>query len=156
KAGYTKTLFIQPVKDIYLHSAIGNEIAANGNIKYLYILASIALFILLIACINFMNLSTAKSQKRAREVGVRKVMGASKASLIKQFLGESLIMCIISLILALLIAWMLLPLFNSVTDKQLHFFDDRQYLYVVIGLTLITGLCAGIYPAFYLSAFKPA
>ena len=77
-AGFSKTLFIQPVKDIYLHSAIGNEIGANGNITYLYILGSIAAFILLIACINFMNLSTARSQKRAKEVGVRKVMGAEK------------------------------------------------------------------------------
>jgi putative ABC transport system permease protein len=155
KAGYSKTLFIQPVKDIYLKSSIGNEIAANGNIKYLYILGSIAAFVLLIACINFMNLSTAKSQKRAREVGVRKVMGAGKSSLIKQFLGESLIMCIISLAFGLAIAWFLLPLFNSLTQKHLQLFSDPQYLLIVIALTFVTGLLAGLYPAFYLSAFKP-
>ena len=92
--GVSKTLFIQPVKDIYLHSDIGNEISANGNIKYSYILGSIAAFILFIACINFMNLSTARSAKRAKEVGVRKVMGAEKQALIRQFLGESFIMCL--------------------------------------------------------------
>jgi len=155
KAGYSKTLFIQPMKDIYLHSSIGNEISANGNIKYLYILASIAIFILFIACINFMNLSTAKSEKRAREVGVRKVMGAVKSSLIKQFLGESLIMCFISLMLALLLAWFFLPLFNTITQKDLHFFNEPKYIFLVAGLTIITGLLAGLYPAFYLSAFKP-
>lgn len=155
KAGYTKTLFLQPLKDIYLHSSIGNEIAANGNIKYLYILSSIAIFILLIACINFMNLSTAKSEKRAREVGVRKVMGAAKSSLIKQFLGESLIMCLISLMLAIILASIFLPLFNRLTQKDLQLFSDPQYLYVVVALSVITGLLAGLYPAFYLSAFKP-
>jgi putative ABC transport system permease protein len=156
KAGYSKTLFLQPLKDIYLHSSIGNEIAANGNIKYLYILSSIAVFILLIACINFMNLSTAKSEKRAREVGVRKVMGAAKSSLIKQFLGESLIMCLISLMLGVILAALFLPLFNRLTQKELQLFSDPQYLYVVVALTVITGLLAGLYPAFYLSAFKPA
>ena len=155
KAGYTRTLFLQPLKDIYLRSAIGNELAANGNIKYLYILGSVAVFILMIACINFMNLSTAKSEKRAREVGVRKVMGAGKTSLIKQFLGESLIMCLIALVLGLLIARLFLPLFNTLTQKELEFFNDNKYLYIIITLTLITGLLAGLYPAFYLSAFKP-
>jgi putative ABC transport system permease protein len=155
KAGYTKTLFLQPLKDIYLHSSIGNEIAANGNIKYLYILSSIAAFILLIACINFMNLSTAKSEKRAREVGVRKVMGAAKSSLITQFLGESLIMCFISLILAIILASIFLPLFNRLTQKELQLFSNPQYFYVVLALSVITGLLAGLYPAFYLSAFKP-
>src|ERR1044071_3427167 len=82
--GFWNKLFIQPVKDIYLHSSLSNEIGSNGNISYLYILGSIAAFILLIACINFMNLSTARSQKRAKEVGVRKVMGAEKSSLIRQ------------------------------------------------------------------------
>lgn len=154
-AGFSKTLFIQPVKDIYLHSSVGNEIAANGNITYLYILGSIAAFILVIACINFMNLSTARSQKRAREVGVRKVMGAEKSSLIRQFLGESFIMCLIALVLALALAWMLLPVFNSVTQKSMHPFDEPTLIFWIIGLTLVTGLFSGLYPAFYLSAFKP-
>lgn len=155
KAGFTRIMYIQPLKDIYLKSSIGNEISANGNIKYLYILASIAVFILFIACINFMNLSTARSEKRAREVGVRKVMGAAKSSLIKQFLGESLIMSCISLILALLLAYLFLPMFNSLTQKDLRFFDEPGYVYLIAGLTLITGFISGLYPAFYLSAFKP-
>ena len=154
-AGFSKMFFIQPVKDIYLHSAIGNEIAANGNIKYLYILGSIAVFILMIACINFMNLSTARSQKRAKEVGVRKVMGAEKGSLVRQFLGESFLLCLISLSLALMLAWMLLPFFNNLTQKNMHSFDEPAVVASIVGLALLTGLLAGLYPAFYLSSFKP-
>lgn len=154
-AGFSKTFFAQPLKDIHLHSSLGNEIAANGNITYLYILGSIAAFILLIACINFMNLSTARSEKRAKEVGVRKVMGAEKKGLIAQFLGESFVMCIIALVIALLLAQILLPFFNQLTQKHIHFFDDPALIYWIVALTLLTGLLAGLYPAFYLSAFKP-
>ena len=154
-AGFSKTLFLQPVKDIYLHSAFGNEIGANGNITYLYILGSIAAFILMIACINFMNLSTARSQKRAKEVGVRKVMGRRKSSLIRQFLGESFIMCMIALVLALALAWILLPVFNNLTQKNMQPFDKPDLILWITGLTLFTGLLSGLYPAFYLSAFKP-
>jgi len=155
-AGFSKSLFIQPVKDIYLRSSVGKEIAPNGNITYLYILGSIAALILLIACINFMNLSTARSQKRAREVGVRKVIGAEKSSLILQFLGESFLMCLMALGIALFLAWMLLPLFNELTQKDMHPLDEPALVWWIIGLTLFTGLLAGLYPAFYLSAFKPA
>lgn len=154
-AGFSKTLFIQPVKDIYLHSAIGNEIGSNGNITYLYVLGSIAGFILVIACINFMNLSTARSQKRAKEVGVRKVMGAEKNSLIRQFLGESFLLCLIALVLALILAWLLLPFFNDLTRKNMHPFDKPVIVFWIVGLALLTGLLSGLYPAFYLSAFKP-
>ncbi len=154
-AGFSKTLFIQPVKDIYLHSDIENELSANGNINYLYILGSIGAFILMIACINFMNLSTARSQKRAKEVGVRKVMGAEKSSLIRQFLGESFIMCMLSLVLAIMLSWLLLPVFNNLTQKNMQPFEHPVLLLWVTCLTLITGLLAGLYPAFYLSSFKP-
>jgi putative ABC transport system permease protein len=154
--GFSLKLFLQPVPDIYLHSSIGNEIAANGNITYLYILGCIAAFILIIACINFMNLSTARSQKRAKEVGVRKVIGAGKSSLVWQFLGESFIMCISALIIALIIVVMLLPYFNQLTQKNIHFFYNPSLLFWITGLTLLTGLLSGLYPAFYLSAFKPA
>jgi putative ABC transport system permease protein len=154
-AGYSKSLFIQPVKDIYLRSSLGNEIAPNGNITYLYILGSIAAFILLIACINFMNLSTARSEKRAKEVGVRKVMGAEKKALVQQFLGESLMTCLIALLIALLLAGIFLPFFNNTTQKQLHLFNQPVLIPFIIGLALLTGLLAGLYPAFYLSAFKP-
>jgi putative ABC transport system permease protein len=153
--GFTKRLFIQPLKDIYLHSSIGNEIAANGNIRYLYILGSIAAFILFIACINFMNLSTARSEKRAREVGVRKVMGAERGSLIRQFLGESFMMSLAALLLALVLIQIFIPVFNSLTNKNLRVFAEPKLVFWIIGLTLFTGLLSGLYPAFYLSAFKP-
>jgi putative ABC transport system permease protein len=153
--GFQRNYFLQPVKDIYLHSNLGYEIAPTGNVTYLYILGSIAAFILLIACINFMNLSTARSEKRAREVGVRKVMGAGRGSLIRQFIGESFIMCIIALALALFMAALFLPLFNSLTQKELSLFGDRQLIMWIAGLTVFTGLVAGFYPAFYLSSFRP-
>jgi putative ABC transport system permease protein len=154
-AGSSQRLFTQPLKSIYLHSALGNEIAPNGNITYLYILGSIAAFILVIACINFMNLSTARSEKRAREVGVRKVVGAGRSSLIFQFMGESFLMCLLALALAILLAEMFLPLFSQLTQKELHVFDQPVLILWIGGLTLFTGLLSGIYPAFYLSAFNP-
>ena len=154
-SGIKKSLFIQPMPDIYLHSSLQNEIAANGNIAYLYILGSIAVFILLIACINFMNLSTARSEKRAREVGVRKVVGAGRVSLIRQFLGESILMSLMALLLALTIASLLLPVFNGLTQKDMQMTDGpRLWLWGIV-LSLLTGLLAGLYPAFYLSAFRP-
>jgi putative ABC transport system permease protein len=154
-AGFWNTLFLQPVKDIYLQSALGNEIAPNGSITYLYILGCIAAFILFIACINFMNLSTARSGKRAKEVGVRKVLGAEKRSLIRQFLGESFMMCILALVIALAMVQILLPYFNNLTQKDIRFFNNPVLIFWIAGLTLLTGLLAGLYPAFYLSAFKP-
>ncbi|MDY8137529.1 ABC transporter permease [Aquimarina sp. 2201CG5-10] len=151
----SKSLFLQPIKDIYLKSSIGNEISSNGSMKYIYIFSSIAAFLLLIACINFMNLSTARSEKRAKEVGVRKVMGANKKTLIMQFLGESLLMCFIALTIALLIILLFLPVFNALTQKELDLFQNPMLIYWIIGLTIITGLLSGMYPAFYLSSFKP-
>jgi putative ABC transport system permease protein len=155
-AGFSKTLFIQPLKDIYLRSDIGNEIASNGSITYLYILGSIGIFILAIACINFMNLSTARSQKRAKEVGVRKVMGAERMELIRQFVGESFLMSLIALLLALLFSWMLLPLLNQLTQKNIQPFHEPEIIYWIAGLAIFSGLLAGLYPAFYLSSYKPA
>jgi putative ABC transport system permease protein len=153
--GISRQLFIQAVPDIYLHSDLDGEIAPNGNLVYLYILGSIALFVLLIACINFMNLSTARSMKRAKEVGVRKVLGAGKRSLIFQFLGESVIMSCIALGLALLIASILLPFFNQLTHKNGALFAQPGIWIWIAILTLGTGILSGIYPAFYLSSFRP-
>jgi len=153
--GVSKRLFIQPLKDIYLHSDLDNEIAPNGNITYLYILGSIALVVLLIACINFMNLSTARSGKRGKEVGVRKVLGADKKSLVYQFLSESVVMSILALLLAVLISSVLLPFFNNLTQKNTGLYDEPVIWLWILGLTLFTGLVSGIYPAFYLSSFKP-
>lgn len=154
-AGFGKTFWLEPLKDIYLRSTIKNVFHQKGNITSLYILGSIAAFILLIACINFMNLSTARSEKRAKEVGVRKVMGAVKQSLIYQFLGESVIMCVIAMGISLLLVSLLLPFFNYLTQKDLQPFDQPVLLLWIGALTLATGLLAGLYPAFYLSAFKP-
>jgi len=155
-AGFSKAPFIQRMTDIYLHSSLGNEIASNGNIRYLYIMGSIAAFILVIACINFMNLSTARSEKRAREVGVRKVIGAERASLIGQFLGESFLLCLIALGIAFVLTQLLLPLFNLLTQKDLQLSNNPGLAFWIIGLAIITGLFAGLYPAFYLSSFQPA
>ncbi|MEO8416154.1 MAG: ABC transporter permease [Ginsengibacter sp.] len=153
--GISKQLFMQPLQNIYLHSDLDNEIAPNGNITYLYILGGIALFVLLIACINFMNLSTARSGKRAKEVGIRKVMGAEKSSLVYQFLGESVMMSMLALALALFMAYALLPLFNTLTQKNLQLFDKPELWLWIAGLTLSSGILSGFYPAFYLSSFKP-
>ncbi|HEY8970238.1 MAG TPA: ABC transporter permease [Puia sp.] len=155
-AGYSKHQFIQRMPDIYLHSSLGNEIAPNGNIRYLYIMGSIAAFILVIACINFMNLSTARSEKRAREVGVRKVIGAERASLIGQFLGESFLLCLIALGIAFVLTQLLLPVFNQLTQKDLQLSNNPGLAFWITGLAIITGLFAGLYPAFYLSSFQPA
>jgi putative ABC transport system permease protein len=154
-AGIDKRLFIQPVEDIYLHSDFGYEVAPNGNIKYLYIFSSIAAFVLIIACINFMNLSTARSERRAREVGIRKVNGTNRSSLVAQFLGESLLMSAIALMLTLALTQLLIPAFNQLTDKQLSLLQLPNVFIWLASLTLITGLLAGLYPAFYLSSFQP-
>lgn len=153
--GIPKRLFIQPVTDIYLKSSIGNEIAPNGSMTYLYIFGTIAVFLLLVACINFMNLSTARSEKRAKEVGVRKVMGAVRHSLVYQFLGESMMLAVMALAVAVLVVQLLLPYFNNLTGKNLTMLAHPAFLYWMGGITLFTGLVAGLYPAFYLSSFRP-
>jgi len=155
KAAFSKTIFLQPLRDIYLHSNFGFEISPNGNIKYLYVFASIAIFLLLIACINYMNLSTARSEKRANEVGIRKVAGAVKADLVGQFLSESVITSILALGLTGMLIQLLLPYFNQLTNKEMTLLDDLRILWLVPGLTLVTGLMAGLYPSLYFSSFKP-
>jgi putative ABC transport system permease protein len=139
----------------HLYSEFKNGVNVGGRIQYVWLFGVIGVFVLLLACINFMNLSTARSEKRAKEVGVRKVMGAEKGSLIWQFLGESFMMCIMSLVISLLLVQILLPYFNSLTQKNISLFDNGSLIFWIIGLTLLTGLFAGLYPAFYLSAFKP-
>jgi len=156
-SGFYKKQFLIPVKDIHLHAGMPNDISPVGSVTYLYILASIALFTLLIACINFMNLSTARSSKRSAEVGIRKVLGAEKSSLVKQFLGESILMSVIAFIIALAITQLLLPAFSYVSGRHLSL-DFSQQWFIVPGfllLSIFTGLLAGSYPAFYLSSFQP-
>jgi putative ABC transport system permease protein len=155
--GFYKKQFLIPVKDIHLHAGIPVDVTTTGSATYLYILASIALFTLLIACINFMNLATARSSKRSAEVGVRKVLGAEKRSLMKQFLGESVLMSLLAFILALLLTALLLPAFAAVSGKNILFsFVEHKWLLAgFLVLALFTGILAGIYPAVYMSSFKP-
>ncbi|HEY4337475.1 MAG TPA: ABC transporter permease, partial [Puia sp.] len=153
--GVQRQFFLQPLKSIYLHSKAGYEVAPIGNATTLYILGCIAVFVLIIACINFMNLSTARSAKRAKEVGVRKVLGAEKHSLIYQFLGESILMSAFALLLAIGLTRLLLPVFSELVQRPLTLFGEPLIWLGITALTLFTGIIAGLYPAFYLSAFRP-
>ncbi len=157
KAGNRLEYSLMPLKKIHLHSDRQFEITPSGNVQYVYIFSMVALFILLIACINFMNLTTARSANRAREVGIRKVLGTERKDLITQFLTESTLMAVLSLVIALLIAWLVLPLFNDVTTKQMDISSlySPMILPLLVALPFIVGLLAGSYPAFYLSSFKP-
>jgi putative ABC transport system permease protein len=148
---------LTPLTDIHLHSNKSYEFEANGNIQFVYIFSIVAVLILLIACVNFMNLSTARSANRAKEVGIRKVAGSSKGNLVIQFLTESVLLSFFSLVLALGMALLLLPMFNVLAGKQLHaetLFSGRL-LPVLAILVLFVGVVAGSYPAFYLSSFQP-
>ncbi|MVM29123.1 FtsX-like permease family protein [Spirosoma sp. HMF4905] len=147
----------QPVTAIHLHSDLDDEMEANGDIKYVYIFSVIALFILLLACINFMNLSTAGSAGRAKEVGVRKVMGSVKTQLVSQFLTESILLTFLALGLALGLVFLLLPGFNALSGKQFTPGEIANWrmLSGTLGACLVIGLLAGSYPAFVLSSFKP-
>ena len=148
---------LTPLEKIHLYSNKSGELEANGNIQYVYIFSLIAFFILLIACVNFMNLSTARSANRAKEVGVRKVLGSMRKNLVTQFLSESILISFISLILALVIAALLLPYFNQLSGKDmtLNLFLKPWLLPAAVLLMIVVGLIAGSYPAFYLSSFKP-
>jgi putative ABC transport system permease protein len=157
KKGNDLGFYLQPLASIHLHSETTNEMEAGGNIQYVYIFGAIAIFMLIIACINFMNLSTAGASKRAREVGIRKVMGSAKSSLVSQFLVESTMITFISLLLALVLVGFMLPYFNQLSGKNLEFslFANSWLIPSLIILGLFVGLAAGSYPAFYLSAFNP-
>ncbi|HEX6426704.1 MAG TPA: ABC transporter permease [Niastella sp.] len=157
KSGNYEHHLLTPLTSIHLHSNKVAELGANSSIQYVYIFSAIAFFILLIACVNFMNLSTARSANRAREVGVRKVLGSLKSNLVKQFLTESILISFIALILGLLLAWSMLPYFNQLAAKdiKLPILSNPLLLPILLSMVLITGLLAGSYPAFYLSSFKP-
>jgi len=147
--------YIQRLTDIHLTSHLKWELEPNGDQLYVYIFTIIGIFILLIAAINYINLSTAKSAMRAKEIGVRKVSGALKASLVKQFLLESVIVCFLASLLAIIIAQLLVPLINNLTEKQLTvIFNPVLILYVMLA-ALLVGMLAGLFPALYLSSFRP-
>lgn len=147
-----------PLADIHLYADKDGELEANGDMRYVYIFSAVALFILLLACINFMNLATARSAGRAKEVGVRKVMGAIKSQLINQFIAEAMVISLISFVIAFLLTLLAVPLFNDLANKELSAFQlmDPTYLTMMFGVMLLVGLFAGSYPAFYLSRFQPA
>jgi putative ABC transport system permease protein len=157
KSGNYDKLTLMPLTQIHLHSNKDSEFDANGNILYVYIFSFTALIILIIACINFMNLSTARSANRAREIGVRKVLGSLKTNLIAQFLIESMLVSFIAMFIALLIARLAIPYFNDLSGKNIStdMFFSNWLLPALTALVLIVGLLAGSYPAFFLSGFRP-
>ncbi len=156
--GEVFNLYLQPVTDIHLYSHYMSEVAPNGNIAHVYLFSAIALFVLLIASTNFVNLTTARSVRRAREVGLRKTVGATRTQLIVQFLGESIALSLLALLGALLLIETVLPEFNNFTGKEfaLSHLVNGPMLLAFPALTLLVGILAGLYPAFLLSNFRPA
>jgi len=155
-AAYHVKLGLQKFDEVYLHNHFENGNISGGRLEYVHLFSIIAIFILLIACINFMNLATARSVKRAKEVGVRKVIGAVRFGLIKQFISESLLLTAIAVVIALLLMIVLLPLFNDVTQRQMQLpFNQLSFWLNILVITMVTGLVSGSYPALYLSSFNP-
>lgn len=148
---------LQPLSEIHLRSNLDAEIRANSDIRYIYIFSAIAIFVLIIACINFMNLATARSVSRAQEVGMRKVIGAERKQIIVQFLGEALFLGFLALILSIILIFIFLPLFNSISGKSLSSnFWNPWIILGLAGITAFVGLVSGSYPALFLSSFHPA
>jgi predicted permease len=156
RSGFHIELGIQRFDEMYLHSHFKNGQVDGGRIEYVKLFSIIALFILVIACVNFMNLTTARFMKRAKEIGVRKVAGAIRLSLIKQFIGEAILIAFFSLIVALAIMLLLLPMFNGLTQRHISLpVADPSFWLIILILTFLTGLVAGSYPAVFLSSFDP-
>jgi len=149
--------YLQPLRDIHLHSDLLAELEANSDIKYVYIFSAIALFILIIASINFMNLSTARSAGRAKEVGVRKVLGSQRIQLIRQFLAEAVFFSFFSMILAFFLVSLFLSTFNHLSGKSLSISSLGSLFFIgmILLIAILTGILSGVYPAFFLSAFQP-
>ena len=149
-------LVLQPMKNWRLYNEFKEGKVAGGRIKFVWLFGIIGVFVLLLACINFMNLSTARSEKRAKEVGIRKTVGSLRNQLIKQFLTESVLITFLSLVLAIALSILALPFFNSIADKQMSLpYNNVAFWGMIIGFTLFTGIISGSYPAFYLSGFQP-
>jgi putative ABC transport system permease protein len=156
KAVNSFVFYIKPITDIHLHTSTKFDLEPNGDISYVYIFSALAAFILLLACINFTNLSTASSSRRSKEVGIRKVLGTLKEGLITQFLVESIILTLFAMVVALGIVYALLPYFNNLANKHIgmSFFLNYKAIGIGIILTLLVGILAGLYPAFFLSSFR--
>lgn len=150
-----RTLFVRPFSSGYLYGKYENGLTAGGRIEYVRLFSIIAIFILMIACINFMNLSTAKASGRIKEVGIKKAIGAYRETLIYQYLGESMLMTFLSLFLSVLIVLLVLPQFNEITGKDLTLYYDPKMVFTLLGVVVVTGLISGSYPALYLSGFNP-
>lgn len=147
---------LQPLTSIHLYSHTKYELEPGGDIQYVYIFSALAIFILLLACVNFTNLSTARAFKRAREVGIRKVLGSVKKQLVVQFLAESVLITLMAMLIAYALLFLLLPYFNQLANKNIryHFFLDYRAVAAMFGVSMFAGIIAGIYPAFFLSSFK--
>lgn len=154
--GSNTSLILTKYSDFYLYNKYENGKQSGGRIAYVKLFSLIAFFILLIACINFMNLSTVKAASRVKEVGVKKVVGASRGLLVVQYLSESILLSLLALIFAIVWIILLLPVFNHITGKQLYIWPGASLVSSMLGITLLTGIIAGSYPALYLSGFKPA
>ncbi|MEP7109987.1 MAG: ABC transporter permease [Ferruginibacter sp.] len=153
---WKEEIILHPVNKLHLYNDFVNGKAAGGRIQFVWLFGIIGVFVLLLACINFMNLSTARSEKRAKEVGIRKAVGSLRIQLIGQFLGESVVMAFLAFILAVVLVQSSLPFFNDLADKQLSItWSSPLFWLLATGFTLFTGIVAGSYPAFYLSAFQP-
>ena len=150
-----RTPFLAKYSDRYLYGRYESGVQSGGRISYVKLFSVIAIFILLIACINFMNLSTARASRRMKEVGIKKANGATRRSLIYQYLGESTIMAILSLAVSMALVWLLLPQYNQITGKYLVFAPDAKLFSTLLTIVILTGLMAGSYPALYLSGFSP-
>lgn len=157
KEPYPKYYFIQPMTEIHLHSHLEQEVGLNNDMKYILLFSSIAFLILFIACVNYMNLGTARSLRRGKEVGLRKVVGAQKGQLIVQFLGESLTMAVLAMIIAIMMVLASLPAFNNLVQRQIHLnpLHNPQLFLGLAFITLFVGLFAGSYPAMRISGFRP-
>ena len=156
KSVNTFVFSLQPITNIHLHSNTKYELEPNGDIQYVYIFSALAIIILLLACVNFTNLSTARAAKRAREVGIRKVLGSIKKQLIFQFLTESVLLTFFAMLCAFVLIFLLLPYFNQLANKNIdfNFFLHYQSILVMFSLIFVAGILAGIYPAFFLSSFN--
>lgn len=149
------TLFVNRYADAYLYGNYENGVQAGGRIEYVKLFSIIAIFILVIACINFMNLSTAKATRRIKEVGIKKAIGASRKMLVYQYMGEAILITSLSLLLAVILIELFIPTFNAITAKQLALNFNLQLVLTLVGISIFTGLLAGSYPALYLSGFNP-
>ena len=148
--------WLQPLADIHLLSDFQVDIPGHGNMQYVNIFFVVAIFILVVACINYMNLATARSERRAKEVGLRKVVGAGRKQLIGQFLGESLLITLLALAIAIGAVYLLLPAFRQLSGKQIHFnILEGKWILIVAGIAIVTGILSGSYPALFLSGFQP-